>query len=82
MQNQEVLVVSEKTGKIMRGMRVQLNCTQAEFGRKIGVSQPMISAIEAGRAAPTVNMVERLAARFGLDPMSITGQAPMNWSTL
>lgn len=80
--NQEVLVVSEKTGKIMHGMRVQMNCTQAEFGGKIGVSQPTISAIEAGKLKPSIDMVEKLANRFGLDPMSITGQKPMAWSAL
>ena len=82
MQNQDVLVVSEKTGRIMRGMRVQLNCTQAEFGGKIGVSQPTVAAIEAGKRLPTISMIEKLADRFGLDPKSITGQKPMAWSAL
>ena len=82
MYNMEALVVSEKTGKIMRGIRGQLNCTQSEFGRKIGVSQPEISAIEAGKKLPSMVMVEKLANRFGLDPMCITGQKPMAWSSL
>ena len=82
MYENEFLFVSEKTGKIMRGMRVQLNCTQAEFGGKIGVSQPVISAIEAGRTRPSIDMVRNLAARFGLDPKCITGQKPMAWSAL
>ena len=82
MQNQDILVVNEKTGRIMKGMRIQLNCSQAEFGGKIGIKQPTVAAIEAGRLQPSIQMVEKLANRFGLDPKCITGQEPMVWAAL
>lgn len=78
----ETIFVSEKTGRIIYGMRNRLNCTQAEFGKKIGLSQPEMSAIELGKVAVKPETVQKIADRFGINPMAITGQVPMNWASL
>lgn len=48
---------------------------QDEFAPKIGISQGQLSKIESGKMAPTLEMLVRLANRFGksLDWI-VTGQ--------
>ena len=82
MYDEEILVVDKKCGRVLYGMRVQMNCTQAEFGRKVGIDQPTMSAYERGDRIPTENVVRRIAKHFNLNPLQITGQAPMVWSSL
>lgn len=80
--NDEILVVDIKTGRNLYGMRVQMNCTQAEFGKKVGIDQPSMSAYERGERLPSKRTVRKIADYFNLDPRMITGQMPMAWSSL
>ena len=80
--NEEILVVDKTTGRNLYGMRVQMNCTQAEFGKKVGIDQSSMSAYERGERLPSKRTVRKVAAYFGLDPLQITGQRPMVWSAL
>ena len=82
MYDEEILVVDKNCGRVLYGMRVQMNCTQAEFGRKVGIDQPSMSAYERGDRIPTKRVVERIAAYFNLNPLQITGQKPIMWSSL
>lgn len=82
MYNEEILVVDKHCGRVLYGMRVQMNCTQAEFGKKVGLDQPTMSAYERGDRIPTKKVVERIAAHFNLNPLQITGQKPIQWSSL
>jgi len=42
------------------------NTTQAEFARRVGVSQPTISDILRGVHSPSVNLLKRIAQETGL----------------
>lgn len=81
MKNDEIRV-TDRCGRVIYGMRVQLNCTQAEFGKKIGLTQSAISEYELGKAKPSATVVHRIAKRFGLDPKAVSGEIPMNWASL
>ena len=80
--NEEILMVDKTCGRVIYGMRVQMNCTQAEFGKKVGIDQPTISAYERGDRLPTKKAVQKIASHFNLDPLQVTGQKPMVWSAL
>ena len=80
--NNEVLVIDRKTGRNLYGMRVQMGYSQEAFGKKVGIDQPTMSAYELGKRLPSANLVRKIADHFGLNPLEITGQLPMNWSAL
>lgn len=46
--------------QVIRQIRKRLHKTTAEFGRDLGVSQPMVSRYEAGRSEPPTSVVKRL----------------------
>jgi DNA-binding XRE family transcriptional regulator len=46
-------------------MRVDSGLTQTELARRLGVTQPMISAIERGAKAPTIATLSRIAEATG-----------------
>lgn len=52
-------------GKVISGMREQQRWTQAVLAFRAGISQPVLSRIEAGRM-PDAFVYGRLAAAFGL----------------
>ena len=82
-QNNEILFVDcHNTARNLYGMRVQLNCTQEEFGRKVGIDQASMSAYELEKRTPSKRTVRKIAEWFGIDPRMITGQIPMAWSEL
>lgn len=81
--NNEILVVDRhNTARNLYGMRIQLNCTQEEFGRKFGIDQASMSAYELEKRTPSKRTVRKIADWFGIDPRMITGQIPMAWSEL
>ncbi|RAV19503.1 helix-turn-helix domain-containing protein [Paenibacillus contaminans] len=53
----------EGTG--LRGIRIMDGLTQAEFSKKLGVSQALISDVENGRRAVTSNLRIRIAQTYG-----------------
>jgi transcriptional regulator with XRE-family HTH domain len=74
--------VSERPERIMYGMRIQTNCSQAEWGRKFGLTQPTVSAIESGKRQVTDELVDKVDTWFNIDRRCILGQVPMNWASL
>lgn len=53
-----------------------LDITQRELAGVVGVSRPFISAIEAGRADPSLDLVQRIAAALGLE-IDIASRSPV-----
>ncbi|CAN5446063.1 hypothetical protein BH20CHL7_BH20CHL7_17520 [soil metagenome] len=50
-----------------RTTRLDLDITQQDLADAVGVSRSHIAAIEAGRANPTVGVMDRIGATFGID---------------
>jgi DNA-binding XRE family transcriptional regulator len=46
-------------------MRTEAGISQTELARRLGISQPAISAIERGAKTPTVPTLERIAEATG-----------------
>jgi Zn-dependent peptidase ImmA (M78 family)/DNA-binding XRE family transcriptional regulator len=55
-----------KIGPRIRRLRQQEGWTQSELARRAGVTQEAVSAIEACKRAPGLDMVTRMAAAFGV----------------
>lgn len=53
--------------RLCRDTRTLLDITQAELATAVGVSRPYIAGIEAGRANPSLEVVERIGYALGLD---------------
>ena len=49
------------------GLRADLEMTQTEFGRLIGVPQSTIARLESGRQAPSVATLKRIAEATGTE---------------
>lgn len=52
--------------RLCRDTRTALDVTQAELARSVGVSRAHVSAIEAGRANPSLDLIDRVAEALGL----------------
>jgi len=67
-------VTSEVSGRLLRQARRRAGLSQAELGRRAGVTQSVVSAYESGARQPALPTLERLvrAAGFELD-MTIHG---------
>ena len=55
----------------LRLMRVFYDMTQKELAEKLGISRSHLSEIEAGKKAPTLQMLENYAEVFGVSVSSI-----------
>jgi transcriptional regulator with XRE-family HTH domain len=53
--------------RLCRDARTMLDITQAELAAAVGVSRPYIARIEAGRANPSLDVVERIGSALGLE---------------
>ncbi|MGK2850428.1 MAG: helix-turn-helix domain-containing protein [Candidatus Limnocylindrales bacterium] len=62
--------------RLCRETRSILDITQRELAGAVGVSRPFISAIEAGRADPSLDLVQRIAAALGLE-IDIASRPPV-----
>ena len=52
--SREIIVDNVKCGGIVKQVRLQLNCTQEELGKKIGVDQPTMCRLSrCFRRSPT-----------------------------
>ena len=49
------------------GLRADLEMTQTEFGRLVGVPQSTIARLESGRQAPSVATLKRIAKATGTE---------------
>src|SRR3954471_14083825 len=50
---------------VLRAARVQIGISQAELAQRAGVTRQAVSAIESGKAAPTMAVALRLARVVG-----------------
>jgi len=55
----------------IRAERARRRISQARLAKSVGCSKNHIVAIEAGRTSPTVELLERIAAAFGVSPCSL-----------
>lgn len=53
-------------GKLLKEVRLKRNMSQEEVAKKLGISQPLFSYIEAGRRSITLSVAEDLAAIYGV----------------
>lgn len=66
----------------VRGTRLALGETQAEFAQRVGASQSMVAAIEGGRRRPGVHLAVRIASVIdGVLAGEITGNYSTSRST-
>jgi transcriptional regulator with XRE-family HTH domain len=49
----------------LNGLRADLDMTQTEFGRLVGVPQSTVARLESGQQNPSVGMLKRIAAATG-----------------
>lgn len=55
----------EKTGRLLRVIRVYLDLSRVELARRTGISAGTLANIELGYYHPRRNTMERIAAGFG-----------------
>lgn len=65
-----------RVGDLVRTTRVQLDVSQAELARAAGLTPSYVSAVELGRANPTLEVVERIAQALRLD-LLVAAQPPI-----
>lgn len=82
MSNTKELIIDNRCGGIVKQVRLQLNCTQDELGRKIGLDQPTICRIERRQQMPSETVVRRLAHLAGVSPFQMTGQEPICYAAI
>ena len=56
-------------GDFMRRRRALLDLTQRDLAERVGVSQPAIAAIEAGRRRPSADLRARIDAALAMYPI-------------
>ncbi len=56
-------------------LRVENGISQAEFAKRIGVSQAAVAQWEKGATSPSASQVSHIALVFGVNPGWITGTA-------
>jgi len=52
----------------MRGRRLFLGLTQKDLADSMGVSQPVVAGLEAGRVSPTLKTIAKVAEGLSLPP--------------
>lgn len=57
----------ETLGSVIRAARKTKRLSQGDLGDQLGVSQPSVSAWEAGRSLPTIQLLVALARVLDLD---------------
>ena len=55
-------------GDILKGVRKCSGITQAEFAKQIQVSQSLVSKLEKNETSPTIEMIDKYAEFFGIEP--------------
>jgi HTH-type transcriptional regulator / antitoxin HipB len=54
-------------GQAVRARRLELGMSQTALAEKAGMTQSAVSRLEAGRAVPTIGVLERLAAALSAE---------------
>jgi transcriptional regulator with XRE-family HTH domain len=68
--------LKQKLGLIIKGLRESHGWEQATLAEKAQTSATTISQIENGRTATNIDLLERIAAALGVDPVELLGGAP------
>ena len=76
------IIIDDRCGGIVKQVRLQLNCTQQELGKKIGIDQPTICRVERRQQLPSETMLEKVAKLAGLNMEQMTGQKPINYALI
>jgi transcriptional regulator with XRE-family HTH domain len=58
-------------GERIRARRVELGITLREFGRRVEVSAPYLTDLEAGRRHPSPEVLARIAGALGLQAVEL-----------
>ena len=82
MSNRKELKIGTKCGHIVKQVRLELNCTQAEFGKKIGVSPYTITCIERREKLPSESILEKIARLTGVSTYQLTGQESICYAAI
>lgn len=56
---------------LIRAARQQRGVTQADMARRLGMHRPVYSRIEAGRHAPSLSTLQRIAEGIGCHPLDL-----------
>ena len=76
------VIIDKRAGFIVKQVRLQMNCTQEELGKKIGVDQPTMCRIERRQQMPTEPMLRKIAHLAGVNVYQMTGQEPINYRAI
>lgn len=76
------IIIDDRCGGIVKQVRLQLNCTQEELGKKIGIDQSAICRIERRQQLPSETMLEKVAKLAGLNMEQMTGRKPINYALI
>lgn len=58
--------VSDFLAKQLKAQRKQLRLSQEQFAEKVGISLPLISELERGRANPTLQTLGKISDALGM----------------
>jgi transcriptional regulator with XRE-family HTH domain len=58
-------------GEKIRARRLELRVTLREFARRVGVSAPYVTDLEAGRRHPSPEILARIAQELSLPPAEL-----------
>ncbi|MEA5050977.1 MAG: helix-turn-helix domain-containing protein [Oscillospiraceae bacterium] len=61
----------EKTGGLIRRLRIEKNMTQRQLADRVGVSDKAVSKWERGRGCPDVSLLAGLASALGVDVQTL-----------
>lgn len=68
--------ISQALGQRIRALRARSGLTLEQLSRQTGVSRAMLSTIERGEKSPTLPIIARIAAGFGISLSSLLGAEP------
>jgi transcriptional regulator with XRE-family HTH domain len=58
---------SRLTGRLLKDRREQLGLTQQQLAARLGIHQPAIASLEAGRYPPNIDSLRRVADALDCD---------------
>lgn len=70
--------VNGKSRYVVYCVRKNADLTQAEFGKKFGISQTTLSAIESGKRLPSRDLLQKIGAWCGLSEAQMNGEKPFS----
>ena len=76
------IIIDNRCGGIVKQVRLQLNCSQQELGKKIGADQRTVCRIERRKQLPTETMLQKIAHLSGTNVYQLTGQEPICYAAI